>query len=1377
VTDKGRPEDDDDHEMETIAGDTKPPRDVPTEPDADFVSLPPRLPARPPGKTPVSPAAPKRKLPEPDPDEPETGELPTMVEATLAGPAAPPTVADPAAPGTETPTKEVDVQREMPTIVGSFAASNAGQATSAEPEEAETIVEPGSAGPSPTPGTSQPARAPYRSPLGKAGASRTARDPVVGSAASRGTSPGAGHAVAVSLSEGQLLADRYELIERLGKGGMGEVWKAKHTLLQGMRAIKVIKASISKDPSFRQRFLQEGQTMMRVKDPGVVEVTDLDETRQNRELFMVMEYLKGRTIYDAVRSKDKPLAADVREAVRILREVALGMQRIHDERIVHKDLKTDNVLLVTAEDGLEHPKVIDFGLAKRLGDKDAAPVESASPSPGALDSDLHTTLSGTLAYMAPEQFRHEASSFQSDIYAFGVMAYEVFTKGEYPVPRGPLQHYLELHTKGTAAGKLAQKRPDLDPKLTAIFDRCIETDRARRPDSFQDVADKLKYWLDTPERLARQRRNALFATAGVVLLAGSIWGVFFAGEKTAALSNPTVAVGGSAARLTGGTYYVGGDALARFEFSADIAGQPGVASLEVDDRAVPVTASVDGKRFVARADLSALADGEHRVAIQPSAGAAATVLVVDVDRIAPAIRGIVVRGAAAGPAGVFSNSQSPEVLVDVGEAASRISQVESLSKSGTPVTAQRDGESDRWVLKGTSEGEGPVDLTVTVRDHAGNSSQAKFAYVRDTKRPELKITDQQKKQVRDIPAGVRVRSAAGAKLSVTVDEAADVTAAIGDLPPSTKRADARATVEFELPPLDSVKPLPVTITAKDAAQNANEEKTQVVVAPDLVKIMNGAGASRLVLRADAAAGSPDDASNITVFRTYPDAENVRLLARRTRQADGREAAEATPRDLALSVSRVTDEGHTQVIAVPPSAFAEGVWTVTAAVGGGTQVVPLEVVSDATPPKVVSVSVAQADGRELKPGDYALAPDIVVTAVVDDLDPVRVDLEGAKRTGELGPGSRTYTFARKLDREGTSTFTLAVADGAGHTVEQIVSVNGDWSEPTIELSGPTGEGQYDDVELVAFSGRCSEPRFKLHVELPDGTPLTANCNTAEFNQQFKLPAGDPLVVAVYAEDEARHRSPRTTLRLRVIHRETELPPEIAWTKGVAARMEKVVAGDVVIGGRVRPVALAFVDRCEVTNRDYRKFLEETKGGHGPWCAKGEPKGWNHTPTAATWNDPKWNADDLPVVSVAYWDARAFAAWSGRRLATEAEWVKAAAKSRSPGEADLRPWPPFAVGEEWRNGVVVTSDWAKGPASAVAGADVSPVGCLHMGGNVSEWIELPEAVEGSTAGTRGGSWFFTRRAADVRGTPAKAWEPSFRANTIGFRCAVDASQVRP
>ena len=123
------------------------------------------------------------------------------------------------------------------------------------------------------------------------------------------------------------------------------------------------------------------------------------------------------------------------------------------------------------------------------------------------------------------------------------------------------------------------------------------------------------------------------------------------------------------------------------------------------------------------------------------------------------------------------------------------------------------------------------------------------------------------------------------------------------------------------------------------------------------------------------------------------------------------------------------------------------------------------------------------------------------------------------------------------------------------------------------------------------------------------------------------------------------------------------------------------------------------------------------------------------------------------------------------------MKAAGKSRSTSEVELRSWPPFAPGE-WRDGVLATLETTqgRGPVVATSGEDVSPVGCLHMGGNVSEWVvvRVPEGEEPS--GVRGGNWNLTRAAADVRRVPTKRYERSFRETTIGFRCAVDGEVVR-
>jgi hypothetical protein len=442
--------------------------------------------------------------------------------------------------------------------------------------------------------------------------------------------------------------------------------------------------------------------------------------------------------------------------------------------------------------------------------------------------------------------------------------------------------------------------------------------------------------------------------------------------------------------------------------------------------------------------------------------------------------------------------------------------------------------------------------------------------------------------------------------------------------------------------------------------------------------------------------------------------------------------------------------------------------------------PLTLTVDSAPPAIESVRVADAaSGSEIAADGWALAPDVVVTAVVSDLSLKRVDLDGTSPREPIGPGRRTYTFVKRLEKEGATTWTLAVADAAGQTNEKSVTVRGDWTAPEIaSLDAPKNGATVDDINAVAFVGRCSESTYRLVVEgLPGGATVDANCIAADFKQGFLLPPTDgPVALRVVAVDPAGHRSNPKIVMLSVVHRATIRAAEITWTRGVETKMEKVEPGDVVLAACAQPVTEVFVDKTEVTNAQYAAFLAAvTKDGDAAWRHPEQPKDWNHVPPAATWNDPKWNAPDLPVVNVAYWDAYAFAKWTGRRLPTEAEWVKAAAKK--PGEVNLRQWPSFCEGEDWKDGVLATSESVKGPVSALKSDDVSPIGCLHMGGNVSEWVELAAASGegGSSAGTRGGNWYFTKRAADVRNTPGKPWDRSFREKTIGLRCAVSADLV--
>ena len=1396
MTDKGLPGDDD--ERETLAGDTTAPIDKATQGDFDLESLPGKRPPRPqPPQTPAG-TPPRRKLPEADDFfdvRPETAPQSFEPQATEALPGATesprsstelPAGATQVPPSTESPTREIDLEREMPTMAGTFAGSTAGSAPGRadDPDEAATIAEIPAGQSTGLPqlkgtlGTDQSGRklpTAWKSPLSKAG-SRTARDPIAGTAAMRGSHTGSRSGGASVLAEGQLLADRYELVERLGKGGMGEVWKAKHILLQGMRAIKVIKASISMDPSFRQRFLKEGQTMMRVKHSGVVEVTDLDETRANRELFMVMEYLKGRTIYDAVRDKEKPLA-DVREVVRILREVAEGMQRIHDERIVHKDLKSDNVLLVKGEDGFEHPKVIDFGLAKSLGDRDAAPEDGGTTSPAPYDSDLRTTLSGTLAYMAPEQFRGEPSSFQSDIFALGVMAYEMFTKGEYPLPRGPLLHYLDLHKRGASPELLAKKRPDLDPALTSILDRCMAPTREARPESCGQVAKDLQWWLDIPVRAELRRKRIYVASGAAAVAAILVWAVFFGGEKTASLSNLSVTSEATKITFDGKTAHVPAAALSSIVLAADIAGKPGDPVLELDGKARELTSEIRSGQLVVTVDLSDVADGVHPVALRASSSASPANFALDVDRKAPVVRTISVAGAVVTADGVFTSSDAPEVSVAVEEPPNRIAEVFAIATSGARSPGERPEGEGPWVIKGTAPGDGRTEFDVVVRDLAGNQARSKFAYLRDVRKPVLEVADVFDLPRESVPLGLHVRTPVRAAMTVTVDEPSQVSVAVGGRPAETRRVEARVPAEFPLPAIEDR--VDAVVTATDVAGNAVERRFTVDVLPDVVRAMDVSNAATMVIRGDAPEWSADAGPKIILFRTYTLGDGVQLWSQRVRNADGSESRDEPRRALDLPVVTSADQGHTIVYGVPKGVLDDGVYAINATVAGDARPLPLELSVDSAPPQIVSVAVTLEDQRAVAEGGFALGQDLVVTAVVSDLSLEAVTLD-SKPPSSSAAGR--YVFRRRLDTEGGVTLTLVARDKAGHTSERAFTFTGDWSTPTLTLEAPVSGSQCDDVKPVVFSGRCSEPAYRLLVEgFPDRSTRSANCDAADFRQSFVFPpVTEPtqLTLTVTAIDLAGHRSQPVVVSLSEVHRGTDLPPEITWRHGVTALMEQVDPGDVVIGGRVQPVARVFVDRTEVTNADYRTFLAATKtaGGHGPWCHADEPKGWDHTPTAVTWNEPKWNADGLPVVNVAYWDAHAFAVWTKRRLPSEAEWVKAAAKSKLKGETELRKWPPFAPGE-WRDGVLNTSECAKGIVLAAVSEDESPVHCLHMGGNVSEWVELADPAANSPAGTRGGSWYYSKAAADVKGTPAVAWNRSFRANTIGFRCAVDAAEVQP
>ena len=229
------------------------------------------------------------------------------------------------------------------------------------------------------------------------------------------------------LPDGELISGRFKIRRLLGSGGMGRVYEAVDTDLGVRVALKTIRSDISSDDRSRRRFKQEVQLTRRITHPNVCRVFDFGRHTPKQEpggqkrdefLFFTMELLEGETLADLLRRKGK---LELDEALPIIEEIANGLAAAHSLGIVHRDIKPSNILLVPSGEG-RRVVVTDFGLAR----PGSPPKEgSASRWPGSLTED--GGLVGTLAYMAPEQLEGAKVKPTTDVYAFGLLIYEMVT--------------------------------------------------------------------------------------------------------------------------------------------------------------------------------------------------------------------------------------------------------------------------------------------------------------------------------------------------------------------------------------------------------------------------------------------------------------------------------------------------------------------------------------------------------------------------------------------------------------------------------------------------------------------------------------------------------------------------------------------------------------------------------------------------------------------------------------------------------------------------------------------------------------------------------------------------------------------------------------
>src|SRR4051812_2730069 len=252
------------------------------------------------------------------------------------------------------------------------------------------------------------------------------------------------------LKPGRILGLRYEILQLLGEGGMGAVYKARDRELDRLVALKVIRLELAGNPDILQRFKQEILLASRITDRNIIRIYDLGDAEGIK--FITMEYVEGEDLGSLLRREGKLQVAD---ANAIMRQVFSGLQCAHREKIVHRDLKPGNIM----RDRLGRVVVMDFGLARAVG------------GDGMTQSGL---MVGTLEYMSPEQAQAKDLDARSDIFTAGLIFYELLT-GKMPYKAESAVASLLRRTQ-ERANPISNLDSTLPRALSELVSKCLERD-------------------------------------------------------------------------------------------------------------------------------------------------------------------------------------------------------------------------------------------------------------------------------------------------------------------------------------------------------------------------------------------------------------------------------------------------------------------------------------------------------------------------------------------------------------------------------------------------------------------------------------------------------------------------------------------------------------------------------------------------------------------------------------------------------------------------------------------------------------------------------------------------------------------------------------
>jgi len=265
----------------------------------------------------------------------------------------------------------------------------------------------------------------------------------------------------------------YKILEKIGEGGMGVVYKAEDTKLRRTVALKFLPKELTCDEEAKQRFIQEAQAAAALDHPNICTIYEIDESKLAPaeagvgHTFISMAYIEGQSL----NQKIKAGSLEIDEALAVANQVARGLQKAHEKGIIHRDIKPANIML-TEEDQV---KIMDFGLAKLSWGVDLTKT---------------ATIMGTVAYMSPEQARGEQVDYRTDIWSFGAMLYEMLT-GERPFKTTHDQAVLYSILKEDPI-PMTKIRKDIPKELERIVQKSLEKDPKKRFTSMSALLTDLR---------------------------------------------------------------------------------------------------------------------------------------------------------------------------------------------------------------------------------------------------------------------------------------------------------------------------------------------------------------------------------------------------------------------------------------------------------------------------------------------------------------------------------------------------------------------------------------------------------------------------------------------------------------------------------------------------------------------------------------------------------------------------------------------------------------------------------------------------------------------------------------------------------------------